>query len=453
MVVDSNKIVIPKGMRRKILHQLHRSHSSTDLFLETLKSMYYWPNMRSEVESMVLSCEGCNQFRPSLRREPHSEGLRKSLLTMSPMENMSSDLFHVNGDPYIVLVDRCSSFIWAEQLRDETTYSVIKFLEGIFYTFGFPRILRTDGGPCFRKGFTTWAKDNYIRHEVSSAYNAESNGLAEVSVKKAKRLIKKTKQMKQNLQQAIFQMRNTVMSKVGASPSEMFFRRETKNPLPCLPKKLDLETAMAKKDNKETYTRRKIHPSRPLQLGERVDVQNMKTKEWDRQATIQRIREGGESFWILIDGDYENVLRNRRYLRPTNESETTHGALPEVPRNNTEKRHMEEPEFHLPESAPQAEQPRGVENSPRATTEDLWCRGKELVKQRSLASPAAQRGAVGSPPAQAACQNQPSTHRSQSRYKLRSQKNRVEFDLRSNTYVTVDEISARWGPQNLRTVR
>ena len=448
MVVDSNKIVIPKGMRRKILHQLHLSHSSTDLFLETLRSMYWWPHMRSEVESMVLSCEGCNQFRPSLRREPHSESLRQSLLTMSPMENMSSDLFHVNGTPYIVLVDRCSSFIWAEMLRDETTDSVIKFLEGIFYTFGFPRILRTDGGPAYRKSFTTWCRENYIKHEVSSAYNPESNGLAEVSVKKAKRLIKKTKQMKQSLQQTIFQMRNTVMSQVGATPSEMFFRRETKNPLPSLPKKLDLETAMAKKDSKEVYTRRRLHPSKPLHVGQRVDVQNIKTKQWDRQATIQRIREGGESFWICFDNEDENVLRNRRYLRAIKESNATYEA-PEVPRSNMDGNHVEEPELHLTESTTQAKQHRGVGSSPGAT-EDLWWQGIEPTEeQRSVASPA-QGGAQARPGSQAARQKPPVTQTAQSRYYTRSKKKQVTFVLGKNTCVTVDDIDRKWVAQKVK---
>ena len=33
MIYDGNKIVVPKGMRKKILSQLHKSHTSTDLFV------------------------------------------------------------------------------------------------------------------------------------------------------------------------------------------------------------------------------------------------------------------------------------------------------------------------------------------------------------------------------------------------------------------------------------
>ena len=78
-------------------------------------------------------------------------------------------------------------------------------------------------------------------------------------------------------------MRNTHLKGVGASPSKLFFKREVKNPLPNLPKRLDLDTAIMNKDMKDVYPRRKKIPSVPLKIGQRVDVQNIKTKRWDRQ--------------------------------------------------------------------------------------------------------------------------------------------------------------------------
>merc|ERR1712237_111767 len=104
---------------------------------------------------------------------------------------------------------------------------------------------------------------NYVIHELSSAYYSQSNGLAEISVKKAKRLVQKTKKLKENLQQAIFQMRNTRLKSVGASPSELFFRREMRNPLPNLPKELDLDTAIMNKEMKSVDPERKKVPSVP----------------------------------------------------------------------------------------------------------------------------------------------------------------------------------------------
>ena len=174
--------------------------------------------------------------------------------------------FHPNlidRKPFIVLADRFSSFIWADRIKDETTESVITYLENIFYDYGFPKELRSDGGPCFRQRFTGWCGQNYLHHEKSSAYHPELNGLSGISVKQANRLIIKAKRMWQNMKEAIFQLRNTVLRGVGAPPSELFFKRKTKNPLPNLPKKIDLGEAVRKKDTKG---RKKKHRVKNMRL-------------------------------------------------------------------------------------------------------------------------------------------------------------------------------------------
>ena len=86
---------------------------------------------------MCADCEDCNYFGPSLKQEPANLKERKSFLQMQPMEHVSTDLYHVDGRPYTVLVDRFSSFIWTEKLKDETT--VIEYMEKIFYQLGFPK--------------------------------------------------------------------------------------------------------------------------------------------------------------------------------------------------------------------------------------------------------------------------------------------------------------------------
>ena len=47
-----------------------------DFKYETLKTMYYWPHMRAEVQAMGEDREGRNDFRPSLSREPHNAAMR-----------------------------------------------------------------------------------------------------------------------------------------------------------------------------------------------------------------------------------------------------------------------------------------------------------------------------------------------------------------------------------------
>ena len=54
-------------------------------------------------------------------------------------------------------------------------------------------MIRSDNGPQFRSEFKEFCEQNNIVHATSSPYHAQSNGLAESAVKRAKLLLKKCK--------------------------------------------------------------------------------------------------------------------------------------------------------------------------------------------------------------------------------------------------------------------
>ena len=51
--------------------------------------------------------------------------------------------------------------------------------------------MRSDGGPQYRAELDAFCVRNIITHELSSAYNPQSNGLAEAAVKNVKQLLEK----------------------------------------------------------------------------------------------------------------------------------------------------------------------------------------------------------------------------------------------------------------------
>ena len=96
----------------------------------------------------------------------------------------------------------------------------------------------------------------------------------------------------------------------------------------------------------EYDNRRKKNPSAPLKAGQRIEIQNVKSKRWDMRGTVMRMREGGASYYILIDGDDKNVLRNRIFIRPLKESELSNEASLEE-RNIFEEDHVVDTELHI----------------------------------------------------------------------------------------------------------
>ena len=131
---------------------------------------------------MVQNCAQCQELLPSKPCEhtQHSTG-------DFPLEMTSSDLFQ-GGKDYLVYTDRYSGMIWCNRLQRTQTKDVTTQLNKWMLDFGYPRSIRTDGGPQYRTPFKEWCAQKGIEHEVSSPYNPQSNDHAECAVKQAKYL-------------------------------------------------------------------------------------------------------------------------------------------------------------------------------------------------------------------------------------------------------------------------
>ena len=86
--------------------------------------------------------------------------------------------------------------------------------------YGWPNKIRTDGGPAYRNEFTNFCSSNGIKHELCSAYNPESNGLAEAGVKNMKSLVERCKERDENLEEAIAAWRNICLLYTSPSPRD-----------------------------------------------------------------------------------------------------------------------------------------------------------------------------------------------------------------------------------------
>ena len=95
-------------------------------------------------------------------------------------------------------------------------------MEDWFGDYGKPKKLRSDGGPQFRSEFDAWCKTENIIHRLSSPYNHESNGHAEVGVREIKHLLEKTSRNWNKFRRALREYRNTPQFD-GLSPAQWLF--------------------------------------------------------------------------------------------------------------------------------------------------------------------------------------------------------------------------------------
>ena len=156
--------------------------------------------------------------------------------------------------------------------------------------------------------------------KLASAYNPESNGLAESAVKNMKSLISRCIQGKENIPMAIMVWSNMARDN-GQSPSRLFFGRiqrqrlpmlttQTTNELKCFNAKDALSKAStdSRNSNAKDYSR--------LAIGSLALMQCHLSKKWEKEVRIVAPREDGTSYIVEGVSSGKQYHRGRRLLKP-----------------------------------------------------------------------------------------------------------------------------------------
>ena len=125
--------------------------------------------MFNDIKQMILACCPCTLNASSLPKNPRST-LPPSTHLGPPMAYVGVDLFDFSGRSHLVCVNRWSGYPMFEALSSTSSSAVIKTLQSWFNILGWPRSIRSDGGPQFRGEFSTFCENYGIKHELASPF-------------------------------------------------------------------------------------------------------------------------------------------------------------------------------------------------------------------------------------------------------------------------------------------
>ena len=317
LLLYHDRIIVPVQARSRILEILHIQHTGIEKTLRNARQLYFWPKMQKDISNLVSKCQECTRLLPSQASQPQIQ-----TFASRPFEHVSVDLGYQHGTHYLILADRYSGWPTAKPLRKLDTKAVTSLLENIFYDFGKPVRIRSDGGPQFREEFKTWCSENNMIHELSSAHHHQSNGHAESAVKEMKHLLEKTNNFN-DFQKALHKYRNTPRYD-GLSPTQWMFGRRMRSEAPALPsayERIDDSTIQLHESRrKEEMEKKKLiadKSSKPLSLlevGDTVLIQDPISKRWDSSALVVHRR--NERSYKVRTSNGKYYLRNRKFLRP-----------------------------------------------------------------------------------------------------------------------------------------
>ena len=164
LLLYNGRIVIPSSLRKETLEKVHSGHQGVERCRARGSASVWWPGVMAEVQQMVQGCVECAEHARS-KREP----LIPTLLPAYPWQVVGTDLFELNREQYLLVVDYFSRYSEFVKLASTTSTNVIAVLKAMFARHGVPETVRSDNGPQFASmEFTQFAREYGFRHVTSS---------------------------------------------------------------------------------------------------------------------------------------------------------------------------------------------------------------------------------------------------------------------------------------------
>ena len=276
------KLIIPQEMRQDVLNCIHESHLGIEKCKSRARAVVYWPGMSPAIERMVAKCSVCLKHQ----RENQKEPLLPHEVPQRPWQKLGADIFQLNSNSYIVVVDHYSKYPELCLLKDKTAGSVITSMKSIFARHGIPDEVAADNMPFSSKRFCQFARDWRFKVSTSSPRYPQSNGMSERAIQTIKNLHRKACEDGNDPYIALLEYRNTAVSGLKESPAQLLMSRMLKSKLPTsasLLKPKVVENAPEKlkgrRDNQKMYYDANAKPL--PQIKERETVRIRKGKTWE----------------------------------------------------------------------------------------------------------------------------------------------------------------------------
>ena len=293
LIYKGKRIIIPLKLRKEILSQIHAGHMGHEKCKRRARQVVFWPGMNHEIDTLVNQCEACQKHQHQHPVEP----LKPHLVPNRPWQKVATDLFELNNQHYIVIVDAYSNYPEVQELTSQSSKSVINAMKTVFARLGIPEEVLSDNGPCYSSAeFASFAKQWDFNHITSSPGFPQSNGLAERTVQTVKNIISKSIESKEDYQMGLLVYRATPLAN-GFTPAELLMGRKIRSNLPITGLTLNPATPPNVKDIKEQEknNQKLYHDQHAEKLsvlipGDRVRVRQDAKPHWkDKGEVLKRV--------------------------------------------------------------------------------------------------------------------------------------------------------------------
>lgn len=327
------QVVVPEKYRNLVLKTAHgemTGHYGVKKTYSHLLQHFYWPRIKRDVAKFIKECHICQiAGKPNVSIKPAPLHPIPSVGT--PFEHLIIDCVgplpaSKSGCLYLfTIMCQATRYPAAYALRSITTKSIIKSLSHFISIFGIPKVIQSDRGSNFTsRTFAEALKQLRIKHNLSSAYHAQSQGALERFHATLKSLLRAycvemERDWEEGLPWLLLAARSVVQESTGFSPNELVFAHKVRSSLSVLSSDLDNSEPPESLTEYTNGFRRKLFLAWKMASSNLTEAQQKMKRIYDRKAETREFSPGdqvvallpipGSPFRAKYSGPYSVVRR------------------------------------------------------------------------------------------------------------------------------------------------
>ena len=209
-------------------HQGKTCHRGIKETLASIRRNYFWHNMQETISAIINACEICCKMKYD--RKPFKPVLQLTQTQDAPFQELFIDLFQIEGNYYLTIIDAFSKLGQAIPIDNRSTAEVVRALMKYFSFYGTPKKISSDPGSEFNnelmKEFLSLHK---IEIHIGSPNNSNSMGLIERlhstinEIYRCAKYEEKCTDAASVMMYSIIAYNNSIHSVTGLTPFEVVF--------------------------------------------------------------------------------------------------------------------------------------------------------------------------------------------------------------------------------------
>lgn len=242
---DIFQLLVPRQLRPRVLQLVHGSvgagHFGVTKTLHRLRSRFYWPGCRQDVELYVHRCDPCTAHKGPTR---HSHAPLQQYQVGAPMERVGIDILGPfpttdQGNRYVlVAMDYFTKWPEAYAVPDQSASTTAEHLVNeMFCRFGVPEELHSDQGRNFEAkvfGEVCWRLG--IKKTRTTPLHPQSDGLVErfnrtLATQLAILTSRRQRDWDRHLPLVLWAYRTAVQESTKCTPAALMFGHELRTPV------------------------------------------------------------------------------------------------------------------------------------------------------------------------------------------------------------------------------